>query len=600
VSVNLRGTGAKEPLGEIPPRDESQPSALQSNGLDRWYVSLVLILLLATILRAWGIKHGLPFIYNPDERGHFVPRAVSFFRDGYNPHYFVNPPAFTYFVHIVLAAWYRSGARAAHAYLSNPTQVFLIARLSAAALGVLAVWLLYLTGDRIFGRPVGLLAAGVMAVAFLPVFYSHQSLNDTPTLVPVTLSLYGAAGVLRRGGRLDYAISGIGVGLGAATKYMAAIAVLPLLAATAVDIRNKGRWRGPLEGLVLAAVGAVASFIAANPYSILDHNSFLSELNKLSPGRTAAGPEKLGQTPRNGIIYYLWTLTWGLGWVPVVAALGGAFLLLKKDRASAAVLVPAPILFLLYMGSQSRRLGYFGRWIMPIFPMLILLSAYAVSQLLSFVLPRIRGFAPVVAGLAVVALMGQGLITSVHTDVVLTRTNTAALARQWIFGHIPPGSLMVVEPIYLLLEPTGEDPGGLRRQRNLYARWEFFDVRLAVIRGGLKTRDETLAHRVTKTFERLLRPGLITLYERAGACWIVTGSYQWGRAFSRPDQVPQAIAYYRELSKRAKIMYRITPYRAGHGSVPFNFDWSSDYYPLAFGRPGPEIIIYRLTGRECS
>jgi hypothetical protein len=34
--------------------------------------------------------------------------------------------------------------------------------------------------------------------------------------------------------------------------------------------------------------------------------------------------------------------------------------------------------------------------------------------------------------------------------------------------------------------------------------------------------------------------------------------------------------------------------------VEFNFDWSFDYYPLAYERPGPEMRIYRLTGGACS
>ena len=43
----------------------------------------------------------------------------------------------------------------------------------------------------------------------------------------------------------------------------------------------------------------------------------------------------------------------------------------------ALVLVPAPVLFLLFMGTQER---YFGRWLMPVFPMICLLAAYAVLR----------------------------------------------------------------------------------------------------------------------------------------------------------------------------------------------------------------------------
>ena len=81
------------------------------------------------------------------------------------------------------------------------------------------MWLTYLAGARLFGRTVGLLAAAIFGLAFLPIFYSHLALNDVPTLAPVALALYGIAGVLRRGRRRDYLIAGLGVGLAAATKY---------------------------------------------------------------------------------------------------------------------------------------------------------------------------------------------------------------------------------------------------------------------------------------------------------------------------------------------------------------------------------------------
>jgi hypothetical protein len=31
----------------------------------------------------------------------------------------------------------------------------------------------------------------------------------------------------------------------------------------------------------------------------------------------------------------------------------------------------------------------------------------------------------------------------------------------------------------------------------------------------------------------------------------------------------------------------------------FSFDFSFNAYPLSFSRPGPEIVIYRLSGGAC-
>ena len=162
-----------------------------------WWIGLAAVLAVALGLRVWGVKQGMPFAYNADENAHFVPNAIGLFGHGWNPHYFVNPPAYTYLVHAVLDVWFGGRAGVSKALATNPTEVFVVARLTAAAVGTLAVWLLYLAGAKLFGRATGLLAAALLAVSFLAVFYSHLALNDVPTLAPICLSLWGAAGVLR-------------------------------------------------------------------------------------------------------------------------------------------------------------------------------------------------------------------------------------------------------------------------------------------------------------------------------------------------------------------------------------------------------------------
>jgi hypothetical protein len=64
--------------------------------------------------------------------------------------------------------------------------------------------------------------------------------------------------------------------------------------------------------------------------------------------------------------------------------------------------------------------------------------------------------------------------------------------------------------------------------------------------------------------------------------------------------VPLAIAYYRTLKERGEVVFRSSPYDRGAGPVPFGFDWSFDYYPLAYRRPGPSITVYRLHGGRCA
>src|SRR6516165_3613748 len=84
------------------------------------HVALALLLLVTLVLRLWGIKQGLPYSYNSDEATHFVPRAVGFFSHDLNPHYFLNPPAYSYLLHIVFELWFGSADAVTRAYASDP------------------------------------------------------------------------------------------------------------------------------------------------------------------------------------------------------------------------------------------------------------------------------------------------------------------------------------------------------------------------------------------------------------------------------------------------------------------------------------------------
>jgi hypothetical protein len=521
--------------------------------LSVWTLAVTGLLAFALFLRLWGFRHGLPYIYNADEGAHFLPQAVRFYDGDYNPHYFRNPPAFTYLLHGAFRAAF-PGTDVPQTYADDPGDVVPVARVVSALLGTLAVGLVYLLGARLFDRRVGLVAGAVLAVAFLPVFYSHLALNDVPALVPLTLSLVGSAGILRWGRLRDYALAGVGLGLGTATKYTAGIALVSLLAAGGIRLAAPEERRRVLGGLALGGAAAIAAFLAVNPYALLDFDSFRDALASQS---RLSERHKLGLTEDSGFRFYLWTFTWGLGWLPAFAALAGAVWLAFRERLAALVLVPLPLLYLVYMASQERL---FGRWLLPAFPVVCVLAGYAAVRLADRLGARIA--LPVIGA----ALVLQGIVYSVHNDVVLTRPDTRTLTRAWMVENVPAGATIVLEPFVPV-------------ERWLDDRWKR-NTRVGGVEG----------------YARGLRPELVEEYARAGTCWVVTASTVSGRAFAEPYRVPGAIAYYYELEQQGEVAYRTRPYPR-RDRVPFNFDWSFDYYPLAYRRPGPEVAVYRL--RDC-
>ena len=98
----MRDQGATDRPARRRPR---LPTQLQFAG------AIAAVVVAAFVLRLWGLRHGLPYVFSADENAHFVPRAIGMFGHSLNPQYFVNPPAFTYLLHA--AFWVRWGSREA-------------------------------------------------------------------------------------------------------------------------------------------------------------------------------------------------------------------------------------------------------------------------------------------------------------------------------------------------------------------------------------------------------------------------------------------------------------------------------------------------------
>jgi hypothetical protein len=552
-------------------------------------------LLAALGLRLWSIRYGLPWVYNRDEEFHFVPVAVRMFGGSFNPHYFENPPALTYVLYAVFRLrFHAAGFR--HAFAANPTAVYETARVIVALIGTAAVALVYWAGARWFDRRVGLLAAGLIAFGFLPAFYGKFALNDAVTLAPVAFALGLIALAWERGRAWQWAAAGAAIGVATAVKYTAGAMLLPLgiaIVLWAWDAKaganrgaagdgdaqgapaaNRPGSRGArvraaaipvLRAGVVAGIAFGVAFFILNPYSVFDFATFKHQVANQSA--TAGGAAKLGQSSTPGWLYYLWTLTWGLGWIPTLAAIGGSVLVLRENWRRGLVLVVFPVFMFLFLGGQAR---HFGRWFMPAYPAIVLLAGYAAVRAADWI-GRGRRWAAWALAAIVVVMLVQGLAATIRVDAVLARTDTRALARDWIFGTIPAKAGVVVEPFVpegWLAEPNRAGP----------ERYRLYPIKPPF-----------------QAYEKKLSPSLIDTYRSQGYCWVVAASHQKQRGLEA--KLPGAIGYYRRLNRESDRTQLFDPWRAGADRPGFNFDMSFDYYPTAFVRPGPLIEVHHL--RDC-
>ena len=551
---------------------EVDPGSVKVSGkktLWQWVV-LALIFAIALGVRLWSIDHGLPAVFNPDEASHFVPRAVRFhLTGGFDPGYFLNPPLITYVFYVAFAVWFGGSDRVAAIATSDPAAPYLVARVVVAVVGAVGAIAVFLVGRVLIDRRAGLVAASLMAVSFLPVHWSHFATNDVVAMVAGTVSLLGSVLVLKHHHLGGYVLAGVGLGLATGTKYTAGIVILPLLAAAVIHWRSEhGR---AVIGLLIAGASSIAFFLLAVPTLVTDTQSVLDDLIRLDPsGGTAP---KIGQAQENGHVYYGWVLTWGLGWLACAFAILGAVWSVIRDRKIGAILLPAPIAYIAFMGGQA---AFFGRWLLPVFPFVLLLAALGAVRLTDAITER-RGWSPNRVLVAVTVLLClQSVIHVMHTNDLLGGTDTRTEAAQWMRENLPAGTRFVNSGV-LVRPMIDEDPS----TRSIESTWDVTSQN-----GNQSTVGA--------------RPNMLDQFEEEGWCWVSASSLFYDRLFVDEHLRPAAAAYYRELEERGEVVFQATPYRPGSETVPFNFDWATNLYPFEFEQPGGVVTIYRLHGGACA
>ena len=222
---------------------------------------------------------------------------------------------------------------------------------------------------------------------------------------------------------------------------------------------------------------------------------------------------------------------------------------------------------------QSR---FFGRWLLPVYPVLALLAGYAFVRALDAVrarAPKLQ-WPAVAAGL--VLLLWQPLAADARSMAVLGNEDTRAIARQWLADNYERELRIIIEPAVpeRYYWPV-RDGRPLRLPRAQFVNQFIRDIR--------ETRVE---------YGRTLDPGVLDRYRAAGYCTVMTFDLIRGRAEAAGDE--QALAYYDRLERESDLVYAISPYRADEDPPGFSFDLSYSYYSPAYERPGPEVRIYRL------
>lgn len=395
------------------------------------------IVLAALILRAAGLKYGLPHLYHQDEPllvNHAL--AIGATRD-WNPHFFTHGPVTIYalfflyaalFVAMKLAGAVQTSMDFAVQFLKDPTLFYYSGRILIGVVpGVLSVYAMARWGNRLWSS-AGLYAAVWLAVIPLYVQIGHFISPDAPLALAATGAFLALCLILDAPSSKGWMLLGAWLGFGLACKLTAAFFVPSAVAAAwflVFSKKGQPNFR-PLSDLVLCgAVCAVIFFVLA-PFNFLDWPHFYAQMQSQRGAETAIEP----------FFHVSHSLAWGMGIPVLILAAVGTVAGIREKRASAWLVVFWVVSLYLANSVVGMR---FARRVLPLMPALCVAAGWGMAVVLARI--RSRAVRRLIFGGIVLATVAP----AVYLNGLLTATDTRTECLAWFRSHVPAGETVVLD-----------------------------------------------------------------------------------------------------------------------------------------------------------
>ena len=413
-------------------------------------VTLAGILLVGLGLRLSGLAYGLPNVYNPDEVA-IMNRALAFATGDLNPHNFLYPTLYFYVLFVWeglfflagrIGGFFTSVADFERTFFVDPSAIYLAGRALSALAGTATIWAAYRFGTRLYTRSIGLIAAGLLAVAPIAVRDGHYVKHDVPvTLVILTAHVVFARLALDAAWRerpISWLLAGALAGLATSTHYYAIFLVVPLAALAIVAPPTIGRVRA----VAVAAAAMIVAFVAGSPFLLAEPATAVRDMianRQIVMDRAMAPSGAFASLTR----YAALLATDALGWPVFAAGIAGFVVALATKPRRAALLIGFPVVFLLFISNTVPA----SRYLNPVLPFFTVAAAIAIVRIGRLLSP---GAIPVVAVLAAI----PGLLASLHAGWFFRQPDTRTLARHHIEREVPAGSSVLVQPYSVSLRQS--------------------------------------------------------------------------------------------------------------------------------------------------
>jgi hypothetical protein len=411
---------------------------------DPWLAAIVV---LAATLRLVGIGHGLPDVYNPDEVN-IMARALSVARD-LNPHYFLYPSFFFYFLFGAMGGLYVLG-RLTGAYGSlgefqtqffeDPSAFYLAGRLVGVVTALLAVIVTYRLAHRHFGRTVARASSLFLAVAYFHVRDAHYVKHDVPVSLLIVVALVFFDRAMDKPSWNRYLAAGAAMGVAFATHYYTIFLAPTFVLCHWITLRFR-----EFGKLAVAAVASAVTFFVLSPYVLLELPVALEHMRanrQVVVDRSFdAGTSLFPSLPA----YVKFLAEQGLGYMLLGLMVVGWILMTRRGWRPLAIWGAFPLMFVVLISYTF----FAGRYLNPIAPSLAVAGGLAIGAIH-------RRWGSRVAMVVTLVACIQPLYNDIQIDRLFSGEDTRTVAQRWILDNVPDGAAIALQS-YSVPVPQSKD-----------------------------------------------------------------------------------------------------------------------------------------------
>ncbi|QIR41164.1 phospholipid carrier-dependent glycosyltransferase [Tolypothrix sp. PCC 7910] len=240
---------------------------------------LIIVLLTALILCLYGITWGKVESWNPDDVG------FLFFGDFKNilrsPGWFLKPPFqgyFNFFLSYIPLRLIEFLFNLPKNSLASGFIALIWSRILTIILFLGSIVLVFQITKRFFGVFAARIITFIFATSAGLIAYTHFLTTDIPAMFWMLLAFYFSQNILFTGNRNDYILAGLFTGIATATKYNALAIGLTIVVSHALSFNQLELKKMLLsKKLFIGLIMIVLGFVLANPFALLDYQTFISD-----------------------------------------------------------------------------------------------------------------------------------------------------------------------------------------------------------------------------------------------------------------------------------------------------------------------------------